>query len=115
MAKHKIVKLCGRDVRLCYCAATEVGFEKMTDKNISDIDFQRESDMMHLALAAIVAAYVGEEPPVKGDDLMYDARPAELIGMYKALMEARAEWYELPGFVAEDMKREAEESDAKNA
>ena len=78
-----------------YCAATETGFESLsgrkidvftstptewdTDGNPTKLDppTATTQDYLTLAVAAIVAAYArnNEEPPVKSEDILYDATP----------------------------------------
>ena len=96
-----------------YCAATETGFEKLTGKSISDISFATQEDTITLAISAIVAAYArnNEEPPISSDDLLYDAKPADIIELAKTVIELRAEWYGIPKVVADELEKEADEID----
>lgn len=104
------------EVRLRYCTATETGFETMTNgKNVSVFNPKVKTnesgrieivepakattqDYIMLAMAAIVAAYArnNEEPPVNAEDIMYDAKPAEVENLLKTVMIMRAEWYATP-------------------
>ena len=53
----KEITLCGQQVKLIYCAASENGFEDLSGKSINDIDFAKAKDMMNLAVACIIAYY----------------------------------------------------------
>lgn len=110
---EKTINIIGRDVKLRYCAATETGFEKLTGKSINDISFTTQEDVLTLSIAAIVAAYARgqEEPPVKSDDVLYDATPKDIVDLIKAVIELRAEWYNLPGVVQKEIAKEAEDID----
>ena len=106
----KEITLCGQQVKLIYCAASENGFEDLSGKSINDLDFTKSKDIMNLSLACIVAAYTAEdkEPPVKSEDILYRATSKELTDLYRTVINLRAEWYNVPAIVAEQMNKEAE-------
>lgn len=108
---EKTISILGRDVRMKYCAATETGFEKLTDKSINDISFNTQEDLISLSISAIVAAYArnNEEPPISSDDLLYDAKPQDIVELAKTVIELRAEWYGMPKVVADELAKEAED------
>ena len=101
MTPERTINILGKDVRLRYCAATENGFEQLRSKSIYDIDFKSNEDLIALSMAAVIAAYArnDENPPVSGDDLLYDAKPSEIVELIKTVMELRSEWYEVPSVV----------------
>ena len=124
------------EVRLRYCTATETGFETMSGgKNVSVFNPQVKTnesgrleivepakattnDYIMLAMAAIVASYArnNEEPPVKAEDILYDAKPSEVENLLKTVMLMRAEWYSTPKAVddlIEQDKRNAQENGEK--
>ena len=120
----KEITLCGQQVKLIYCAASENGFEDLSGKSINDLDFTKSKDIMNLSLACIVAAYTAEdkEPPIKSEEILYRATSKELTDLYLTVINLRAEWYNVPAIVAEQMNKEAEsmtdaekEEAAKNA
>ena len=120
----KEITLCGQQVKLIYCAASENGFEDLSRKSINDLDFTKSKDIMNLSLACIVAAYTAEdkEPPIKSEDILYRATSKELTDLYLTVINLRAEWYNVPAIVADKLKKEAEsmtdaekEEAAKNA
>lgn len=117
MTNEKTIQLCGKEVRLRYCAATETGFEQLAGKSIGDIDFQSQEDLIRLAVAAILAAYMrtGEEAPVKTEDLLYEAKPAEIVELFKTTIELRLAWYDIPAVVAEELKKEQSEVEEEDA
>lgn len=108
MIPERTIHICGKDVRVCYCAATENGFEMTAGKSIYEIDFKSQADLTYLSLAAIVAAYAktNEEAPIKGDDLLYEAAPKDIINLFAAVLEMRNEWYEVPKVVPPDTPAE---------
>ena len=117
MTTERIIQILGKDVRLRYCAATENGFEQLRKKPVYDIDFKSNEDLTALALSAIVAAYArnNEEPPISSNDLLYDAKPTEIIELIKTVIELRAAWYELPAVVKPDEQPKDEDNDEEKA
>lgn len=106
---EKTINICGKDVRIIYCAASENGFETLSGKGIADLDFTRSQDLLQLALACIIAAYTRDhqEPPLTGDDLLYNATPQELTELYTATLTLRNEWYGVPAVVEKQLEQEA--------
>lgn len=107
--KTKTITLCGKKVKMIYCAAAENGYEQMTGESIYKFNVQSQRSWTMLALAAIVAAYAKEdkEPPIDSGKIIYDATPAELSEMISAVIELRAEWYKVPE-VAQKQTNKAE-------
>ena len=58
MKTEKTITICGKEVKLLYCAATENGYEQLAGQSINDLDFRKQSDLLKLALAAIISAYI---------------------------------------------------------
>lgn len=94
-----------------YCAASEQGFEDLSGKSINDLDFTKSKDIMNLSLACIVAAYTAEdkEPPIKSEDILYRATSKELTDLYLTVINLRAEWYNVPKIVSDQLQKEAEQ------
>ena len=113
MTTERTIQILGKDVRLRYCAATENGFEQLRKKPVYEIDFKSNEDLTALVLAAIIAAYARkeEEPPISSDDLLYEAKPTEIIELIKTVIELRAAWYEIPAVVKPDEQPADEEED----
>lgn len=102
MKTEKTITICGKEVKLLYCAATENGYEQLAGQSINDLDFRKQSDLMKLALAAIISAYSRDkhEPPITDSDLLYNAEPKDITQLIIAVLELRAEWYNVPLVVA---------------
>lgn len=107
----KTIRLCGKDVDLIYCAASEQGFETLAGKSINDLDFTLSTDIMKLSLACITAAYSvnNQNPPIDSKELLYDITPQELTDLYLTVINLRAEWYNVPAVVANELKKEADQ------
>jgi len=126
MNNEKTITICGKEVKLLYCAATENGFESLAKKSIGEIDFNKQEDLLMLSVAAIIAAYQRDkqDAPIESKDILYDAKPKEIIELFKAVLEARAAWYDVPLVLEESIKAEqakasddstSEEEKEKNA
>ena len=134
MIAEKTITIFGKDVRMRYCAATETGYESLSGQRIEvftakptewdtdgnptafDPPTATTQDYLTLAIAAIVAAYArnNEEPPVKSEDIMYDAEPTEVTNLLTTVIMLRAEWYKVPDVVKPDMKPERKFRKPKN-
>ena len=134
MIAEKTIQICGNDVRLRYCAATETGYESLSGKSINvfnptPTDFDTDGkptafdpptattqDYLTLAVAAIVAAYARneEEPPVKSEDILYDATPDEVKNLLHTVVALRLEWYKVPEVVKPDIKPDKKRRPSKN-
>jgi hypothetical protein len=119
MNPERTINICGQEVRMRYCAATETGFEALSGKKIEiftptvleydehgkpvKIEQPKASsdDYIKLAIAAIIANYESkkQELPIKPDDIMYNAGPKEISNLLNAIVEIRSIWYEIPSVV----------------
>ena len=108
MTNEKTIIICGKDVKILYCAATENGFESLAKKSIADIDFNKQEDVLMLSVAAIIAAYQRDkhDAPIGSQDILYNAKPKEIIELFKAVLETRAAWYDVPLVLEESIKAE---------
>lgn len=112
--KNRTLTICGHEVEICYCAATETGFEDLSMKPIYELNFKSQKDLLTLCTCAIVSAYApkGEQPPISSSTLLYEATPQEIVQLTTAVIELRAEWYGIPKVIEDDIKRENEEAEA---
>ena len=110
MNNEKIITICGKEVKMLYCAATETGFEQLAGKSIGELDFNSQEDLLRLSVAAIIAAYQrnDEEAPIEAKEILYDAKPAEIVELFKAIFELRAAWYDIPLVLENAIKAENE-------
>ena len=46
MKTEKTITICGKEVKLLYCAATENGYEQLAGQSINDLDFRKQSDLL---------------------------------------------------------------------
>lgn len=137
MTSEKTINICGKDVKMRYCAATETGYEQLSGKSVAtfiptigkneqgeDIIVKPAEATIHdylmLAVSAIVAAYSrkGEEPPVTTEDILYEATAEETRKLIEFIVELRNDWYNVPKVVLDADKAQkpadSEEEQPKN-
>ena len=120
MTTEKTIQICGKEVAMRYCAATETGYEKISGKssaifvpeiekdedgNIKSVKQNAKTeDFIILAVAAIIAAYQRkkEDAPITADYIIYEANPEEVTELLKTICELRNEWYNIPAVVNTD-------------
>ena len=138
MLAQKTITLCGKQVEMLYCAATETGYEQLVSGTGKDINvFQstilerdadgkptkveppvaQTDDYLKLALASIIAAAASkkQEPVVSADDIMYHASGQEVTAMITAIVELRIKWYTIPEAVKPETDEKPGDDDPKNA
>ena len=120
------------DVKMRYCAATETGYQDMSDKTmdvfvpsfsvndegkpyITEPPKAKDKDYIQLAIAAINSAYEcdGGKSPVKSDDILYHSTRAQVVAMCKAVIEMHQEWLMLPSTI--EKETDANNKNVKNA
>lgn len=108
------IEICGKEVTLAYCYATEIGFQQYTDAGMEHLNTSDPTHILYLILAASIPYYKsrGEEPPLAAEDLMYNTNPEELVAAVAAIMRLRAEWYKIP--LGEPKDEPQEGADEKN-
>ena len=97
MNKEKIT-INGKEVGVAYCYATEIAFTKYTGVSVDEFDTKNPEHHIYIILAAIMA-YNGAEgldTTIRDTDLMYNARPADIIEALRVIFELRNECYKLP-------------------
>ena len=127
MNKIEKINLCGKKVKIMYCAATETGYETVAGKSsqvfLSTVLERDENgnvtkseppaatldDYIKLALAGIISAYASEdkESPVTGKDIIYKATSKEITNLISTIVRLRVAWYNVPDVVEPD-KQQAE-------
>ena len=130
----KTITICGKDVELLYCAATETGYESISGQSceifipeISKDEKGKEQirmrattrDYIQLAVAAVIAAYTrkGEDAPVTADDILYNATSQEVTQLITTVIELRNAWYLVPSIIKPEddtQKDQKEEGEQKN-
>jgi hypothetical protein len=122
----KKITICGKEVELFYCAATENGYERISggktigvfiptfkmdeegNQVIDQLPAATNEDYIMLAMAGIVAAdtYYKREAVINSEDILYNATPTERRLLIDTILELRNEWYEVPKIINEIMRKE---------
>lgn len=123
--KTKEITLCGKQVTVAYCYATEIAFGNFTGLCIDDLNPLNPNHHIYLILSAINAYNLSKD--IKQDildyDIMYNAKPEEIINAFKTVLELKCEWYEIPlvekkldeeQTKTEDNKEEDADEESKN-
>ena len=125
MNKIETITLCGKDVNIMYCAATETGYEIIAGKSSQvflPTVLERDEngkvtkaeppaatldDYIKLALAGIIAAYESEDkkPPVTSKDILYKATSEEITNLVGTIGKLRVAWYNVPELVASEQQQ----------
>jgi hypothetical protein len=134
MIAEKTITICGKEVQMRYCAASETGYELLSGKSsdvfsptvieknekgeIVKIEPPKATtdDYIKLAIASIVAAYERneQEVPISAKDIMYEAEPEEVRNLIMSVIELRQTWYTVPKTVPDSEFEESTEH-TKNA
>lgn len=115
----KEITLCGKQVVLAYCYATEIGYKINSDEEVTDfigevitsVQSQRMPDIrksLFLITAALTAYYESkkENAPITTDEIMYESTPDELGLALGTIISLRADFYHLPKNEPEDKPTE---------
>ena len=127
----KEITLCGKQVTIGYCFATELGFRTNANEEIEDFiievveAFQKQSQMpdinkcIYLIYAAMLAYYESEKQkaPISAEDMMYYMQPLELGAALAIIVNMRDDFYKTPKGEPDDKPKSEEEKkdDEKNA
>jgi hypothetical protein len=136
MIAEKTIKICGQEVMMRYCAATETGYEALSGKptdifvpQVLERDAEGKptkvqppqataDDYLKLAIAAMTSAYAcrHEDTPINVEQIMYEAGPEEITNLITTIIDLRNLWYQVPAIVPkeDDLTPEHEEQEAKN-
>lgn len=130
---EKTINICGMEVRVCYCAATENAFEGLTNKSISVFvpTFGKNDDgetiikepakaltgdYLFLGIGGIIAAYGRDNLPMPVDTntILFDATPEDTSTLISAIIELRQKWYNVPEVIAKEEQPDGKEEQTKN-
>ena len=120
----KEITICGHQVTLAYCYATEIAFKDLTDQDITDfmieavpqIQAQKMPDakkVVLLIVAALMSYYQskgdeGEKTPIEDKDIMYQATADEIGNALGVIIGLRAEFYHIPTGEPEDKPKDGD-------
>ena len=124
----KEITLCGKQVTLAYCYASEIAYKDLSDENISDYIQEAVTCIQQklndpdtkrtiFAILACMLAYYqskGEDAPLKDSDLMNEADPMEIGNAIITIVGMRMEFYHIPKGEPKDPEPKTEEEHKKN-
>jgi hypothetical protein len=131
MTQRKIT-ICGKEIDIFYCAATETGFETLEpDKPVGifwptfkqneqgetvldQMPTAKTGDYLYLAIAGIVAADTYyDRKGIDTNDILFNATPEERNLLVQTIAELRDERYGIPKVVADAVAKENKTADAQ--
>ena len=104
----KEITLCGKQVTLAYCYATEIAYKDLSNEDMLDyakhaveaIQAQRDPDIkrtIFTILACMMAFYEdADKAPVKDSEIMKEATPVEICTAMLTILSIRNEFYHVP-------------------
>ena len=121
----KEITICGKQVTLAYCFATEISYKVISDEEITDFVQEtvksvqdgrmpntRKSIFAILAAASAYYESINKESPITDKELMFDSTSTELATAIGTVIALRAEFYHVP---KDEQEEEQKENDQKNA
>lgn len=134
MIAEKTITICGQEVMMRYCAATETGYEALSGKptdifvpQVLERDAEGKptkvqtpqataDDYLKLAVAAMTSAYAcrHEDVPINVEQIMYEAGPEEITLIITTIIDLRNMWYQVPSIVPKEDDVPEEDQEAKN-
>lgn len=122
----KETTICGKQVTLAYCYATEIAFKDLSDQDITyfmieaipqiqDQKMPSAKKVTHLIVASMMSYYESkdEKMPIDVKDIMYQATALEIGNALGVIIGLRAEFYHIPSGEPED-KPKGGDAELKN-
>ena len=131
--KTKEITICGKQVTLAYCYATEIIYKDITGEDLIDfvqnaiacIREQKDPDAKRTlsVILSLSMAYDqwkeedGKEAPqqITLKELMHEAEPAEIGMAMLAVLDLRSQFYHVSKSDEDEVKAEEKEGEEKNA
>lgn len=111
----KEITICGKQVTLAYCYATEISYKILSDEDIIDFGQEVVEKIQHeqmpdirktifLIIASMQSYYEskGEECPITDKELMYECTPQEIGMALGVIIGLRTNFYHVPSDEPED-------------
>lgn len=117
----KETTICGKQVTLAYCYATEIAFKDLSDQDITDFMIEAipqiqdqkmpsAKKVTHLIVASMMSYYESkdEKMPIEVKDIMYQATASEIGNALGVIIGLRAEFYRIPTGEPEDKPKDGD-------
>jgi hypothetical protein len=111
----KEITICGKQVTLAYCYATEISYKILSDEDIIDFGQEVVEKIQHeqmpdirktifLIIASMQSYYEskGEQCPVTDKELMYECTPQDIGMALGVIIGLRTNFYHVPSDEPED-------------
>jgi hypothetical protein len=111
----KEITICGKQVTLAYCYATEISYKILSDEDIIDFGQEVVEKIQHeqmpdirktifLIIASMQSYYKskGEQCPVTDKELMYECTPQDIGMALGVIIGLRTNFYHVPSDEPED-------------
>ena len=122
----KEITICGKQVTLAYCYATEISYKILSNEDIIGFSQEIVDKIQHdqmpdikktifLILASMQSYYEskGEQCPITDKELMYECPPLEIGKALGTVIALRSEFYHVPSDEPKDKPDDGKEE--KNA
>ena len=111
----KEITICGKQVTLAYCYATEISYKILSDEDFIDFSQEVVEKIQHeqmpdirrtiyLIIASMQSYYEskGEQCPITDKELMYECTPQEIGMALGVIIGLRTNFYHVPSDEPED-------------
>ena len=118
----KETTICGKQVTLAYCYATEIAFKDLSDQDITDFMIEAipqiqdqkmpsAKKVTHLIVASMMSYYESkdEKMPIEVKDIMYQATASEIGNALGVIIGLRAEFYHISSDEPEDKPKDGDD------
>ena len=122
----KEITICGKQVMLAYCYATEISYKILSDEDIIDfgqevvekIQHEQMPDIrrtIYLIIASMQSYYEskGEQCPITDNELMYECTPNEIGMALGIIIGLRTNFYHVPSDEPEDTEQKGKRVSGK--
>ena len=122
----KEITICGKQVMLAYCYATEISYKILSDEDIIDfgqeivekIQHEQMPDIrrtIYLIIASMQSYYEskGEQCPITDKELMYECTPKEIGMALGIIIGLRTNFYHVPSDEPEDTEQKGKRVSGK--
>ena len=124
----KEITICGKQVMLAYCYATEISYKVLTDENIEvfmgevgvaltneTMPDVKKSIMLILASMMSYYEFKDENAPLTDKELMTNTTPSELGNAIGVIVGLRHKFYYVPNDEQDKANEEKKDEEQKNA
>ena len=118
----KEITICGKQITLAYCYATEISYKILSDEDIIGFSQEIVENIQHeqmpdikktifLILASMQSYYEskGEQCPITDKELMYECTPQEIGKALGTIIALRSEFYHVPSEEPKDKPADGKE------